>query len=100
MSRSTVAYRCVVVTLAWPSHWLIVTMSTPARSRWDGRAVPHAVGMEAFATQGRYRGLGAGAVLPQQVADAESGQPHPAVIAEDRLVGLQLATALGQQGAQ
>ena len=33
ISRSVVAYRLVVVTLAWPSHWLIVRMSTPARSR-------------------------------------------------------------------
>jgi hypothetical protein len=23
----------VVVTLAWPSHWLIVNMSTPARNK-------------------------------------------------------------------
>ena len=66
----------------------------------DGRAVSHAVGMKALGTQGRHRGLRAGAVLLQQVADAESGQPGPAVIAEDRLVGLQLAIALGQQGAQ
>ena len=56
--------------------------------------------MEALGAQGRHAGLGAGAVLLQQLADAESGQPHPAVIAEDRLVGLQLAPAFRQQGAQ
>ena len=66
----------------------------------DGSAVPHAVGMEALAAQGRQRGLRTGAVLLQQVADAESAQPGSAVIAEDRLVGLQLASAFGQQGTQ
>ena len=64
------------------------------------RAVPHAVGMEALGAQGRDGGLRTGAVLLEQVTDAESGQPHPAVIAEDRLVGLQLTSALGQQGTQ
>ena len=28
-----VAYRLVVVTLAWPSHWLIVTMCSPGHMR-------------------------------------------------------------------
>jgi hypothetical protein len=56
--------------------------------------------MEALGAERRHAGLRAGAVLPQQVADAESGQPHPAVIAEDRLVGLRRAFALGQQGTQ
>ena len=56
--------------------------------------------MEALAAQGWQRGLRTGAVLLQQVADAESAQPGSAVIAEDRFVRLWLATALGQQRAQ
>ena len=66
----------------------------------DRCAVPLAGGMETLGAQGRHGGLRAGAVLLQQVADAESGQPHPAVIAEDRLVGWQFAPAFRQQGAQ
>src|SRR5438270_18420 len=38
VSRSTVAYRFVVSTLACPSQWLIVTRSTPARRRWTAAA--------------------------------------------------------------
>ena len=34
VSRSTVAYRLVVLMLECPSQWLIVTISTPACSRW------------------------------------------------------------------
>ena len=64
----------------------------------DSRAVPHAVGMETLDAQGRHGGLRASAVLLQQVADAESCQTCPAVITEDRLVGLRLAAAFGQQG--
>ena len=66
----------------------------------DSRAVPHAVGMEALGAQGRHGGLRASAVLLQQVADAEYSQTCPAVITEDRLVGLRLAAAFGQQGTQ
>ena len=33
MSRSMVAYRFVVVGLAWPSHWPMVDRSTPDFSR-------------------------------------------------------------------
>ena len=56
--------------------------------------------MEALGAQGRDGGLRVGAVLLRQIADAESCQPGPAVITEDRLVGLQLAAAFGQQGTQ
>ena len=66
----------------------------------DSGAVPHAVGMEVFGAQGRDGGLCAGAVLLQQVADAESCQTCPAVVTEDRLIGLRLAAAFDQQGTQ
>ena len=47
--RSTVAYRCVVVTLAWVAEPLTDRDDVDAGSEQvDSRAVPHAVGMEAL----------------------------------------------------
>jgi hypothetical protein len=45
ISRSVVAYRLVVVTLACPSHWLIVRIVDPGSQQMYRGATAHAVGV-------------------------------------------------------
>ena len=61
-----------------------------------GEIVSHAVRMQSLGSQRGHRGAGARAVLLQQVAHAESREPLPAVIAEDRVIGRRLAAAFGK----
>lgn len=64
----------------------------------DGRTVAHAVRMQPLRAQRGRGGLGAGAVFPKQIPDAEPGQASTTMISEQRLIGWNVATPFGQQG--
>ena len=90
----------VVVTLAWPSHWLIVKMSTPARNKMYRSAMAHAVGVETFVRECRSHRMSSRTMFPENVADAEPGEAGTMTITEERIVGRRRATTLGKERAE
>lgn len=80
LSRSTVAYRFLVLRLAWPSHWLIDERSTPDLS--SATAVPHAVRMQAFLCEAGNASARVSGTLPV-CNDAEASQSFSPTIKTD-----------------